>query len=98
MNLPNILTVSRILLTIFFIKFLLKSGFSSSVIAAAIFTVASLTDYLDGYIAKKRNLISNFGKIMDPIADKFLVLSAFFVFMRLDIIAAWPTWGNDMTR
>lgn len=57
--------------------------------ATIIFIVAALTDYYDGFFAKRRNLISDFGKIMDPIADKFLILMAFFAFVQMHIIALW---------
>ena len=89
MNLPNILTVSRLFLTIGFAFSLTRSNLISCVIAIALFIIASLTDYYDGYYAKKLNLISNFGKIMDPIADKFLILAAFFIFFRMNIVAGW---------
>ena len=89
MNLPNILTLLRILMTFVFLVFLNKGDFSSTVVAFVVFVAASLTDFLDGYIAKRYNLISNFGRIMDPIADKFLMLSAFYMFMRMNIIADW---------
>jgi len=88
-NLPNILTVVRLLLTVIFIYFLNQDGFESVLWAAGLFTVASITDFLDGYIARKYNLITPFGKIMDPIADKFLTLSAFFIFMQNHLIAGW---------
>ncbi|MCK5215744.1 MAG: CDP-diacylglycerol--glycerol-3-phosphate 3-phosphatidyltransferase [Candidatus Omnitrophica bacterium] len=89
MNLPNILTLLRILMTFVFLVFLNKGDFSSTVVAFVVFVAASLTDFLDGYIAKRYNLISNFGRIMDPIADKFLMLSAFYMFMQMNIIAEW---------
>ena len=88
-QLPNILTVARIILTAFFVFLINQGGFVSTSIAAAVFLFASLTDYYDGYFAKKKNLVTNFGKIMDPIADKLLILAAFFVFLRMDIIAGW---------
>ncbi len=88
-NLPNILTVSRIFITFFFIYYLFVPGFSAKLIAAFIFLFASLTDLFDGYYARKHNFISTFGKIMDPIADKFLVLSAFYCFAHLQIIPWW---------
>jgi len=88
-QIPNLLTLLRFLLTIFFIQFLTQEELSSAVIAALIFMFASWTDYYDGYIAKKHNWVTNFGKIMDPIADKFLVLAAFYIFMQMDIIPHW---------
>ncbi|MCK5579939.1 MAG: CDP-diacylglycerol--glycerol-3-phosphate 3-phosphatidyltransferase [Candidatus Omnitrophica bacterium] len=92
MNLPNILTISRFVLTVLFIYFIMQAGFISAVIAAVLFGLASLTDYFDGYYAKKYSLITNFGKIMDPVADKFLILSAFFIFMKMDIVVGWMVW------
>ncbi len=89
MNLPNQLTVSRIVLTFFFLYFISLPGLAPTIWASVIFTVASLTDFLDGYLAKKYNQISNFGKLMDPIADKFLMLAAFLAFVRLHVIADW---------
>lgn len=89
MNLPNALTILRVILTGLFIYFFLQDGPGPLLTALIVFTAASLTDYLDGHIARKRNLITNFGKIMDPIADKFLVLSAFFMFMSKSLIAGW---------
>ena len=79
MNLPNKLTVLRVILVPFFVFFLLGAdwiGSFSPYIALIIFIVASLTDMLDGKIARKYNLITNFGKFMDPLADKLLVCSA----------------------
>ena len=76
MNLPNKLTVLRVILVPFFVLFLLGADYIgpfSPYIALVIFIVASLTDMLDGKIARKYNLITNFGKFMDPLADKLLV-------------------------
>lgn len=89
MNLANKLTVSRIVLTFFFIFFIHQTGVAAVIIATLIFTIASLTDYYDGYVAKKYNLQTDFGKLMDPIADKFLILAAFLVFVRMNIVADW---------
>lgn len=89
MNLANKLTVSRIILTFFFIFFIHQPGVMAVIIATFIFTIASLTDYYDGYVAKKYNLQTDFGKLMDPIADKFLILAAFLVFVRMNIVADW---------
>lgn len=89
MNLPNRLTILRIILTFGFMFSLSLHGLFPKIIAALIFWAASMTDYLDGHIAKKYNLVSDFGKIMDPIADKFLMLAAFFIFVRLAVIDGW---------
>lgn len=89
MNLPNKLTVSRIILTFVFMVFVFLHGLIFKIIALLIFALASLTDFYDGYIARRDNLITNFGKIMDPIADKLLVLAAFLTFVQLHVIPAW---------
>ncbi len=90
MNLPNKLTLFRVILIPFFIAFLMIPGIPfGKWIALAIFIIASLTDFLDGYIARKNNLVTNFGKFMDPIADKVLVCSAFICLVELSIIPAW---------
>ena len=86
MNLPNRLTMIRFILAIPFIMFLQASdssklGFIFRMISLVIFVVASLTDFFDGYIARKYNLITDFGKIMDPLADKILVISALVIFV-----------------
>lgn len=89
MNLPNKLTVSRIVLTFIFMFFVFSNGLSFKILALVIFIAAALTDLFDGRIAKSRNLITDFGKIMDPIADKILVLAAFLSFIQLQLIPAW---------
>ena len=91
MNLPNKLTLFRIILIPFFLFFLLTDycGNAGKFIALGIFAVASLTDMLDGKIARKYNLITNFGKFMDPIADKLLVSSAFIAFVQMNLLPAW---------
>ncbi len=89
MNLPNILTISRIFLTFLFIFFLFLPSPFAKILALLIFGFACLTDYYDGKIARQRNLITNFGKIADPIADKILVLAPFLCFVQLKIIPAW---------
>ncbi|MCA9401474.1 MAG: CDP-diacylglycerol--glycerol-3-phosphate 3-phosphatidyltransferase [Candidatus Omnitrophica bacterium] len=89
MNIANVLTTSRIALTIVFLLFVVQTGFQAKLIAALVFLAASITDYLDGYLARKYNLVTNYGKLMDPIADKFLVLSAFAVFGKLEVIPFW---------
>lgn len=90
MNLPNKLTLMRVIMIPFFIVFLLVPITPyNNWIALAIFILASLTDFLDGYIARKNNLVTNFGKFMDPLADKLLVCSALICLVELDRIAAW---------
>ena len=96
MNLPNKLAVLRIILVIPFVIFL---GFGLSmegigslilrVIACWIFVGASITDYLDGYIARKNNQVTNLGKLLDPLADKILVLSALVVFTKNNQLSVW---------
>ncbi len=86
MNLPNKLTVLRIIAVPFFIVAYMMQWYWTAFI---LFILASLTDMLDGKIARARNLITNFGKIMDPLADKILVYSALCLFVENDTIPAW---------
>lgn len=94
LNTPNKLTVLRVLLIPFFIAALLLEQFFppgiNYLVAGIIFGVASLTDLLDGYIARKQNIVTNFGKLMDPLADKLLVTSAFICFIEIGITSAVP--------
>ena len=91
MNLPNKLTMARVIMIPFFVIFMLTGwgGEASKWISLAIFIVASLTDLLDGHIARKHNLVTNFGKFMDPLADKLLVCSAMIAFTGMGIMPAW---------
>lgn len=91
MNLPNKLTILRIILVPVFVFVLLSDCFgdSSRWVALAIFIIASLTDLLDGKIARKYGLITNFGKFMDPLADKMLVCSALICLVELGRIYSW---------
>lgn len=91
MNLPNKLTVLRIIMVPFFVFFMLTDvgGPANKWIALALFCVASLTDLLDGKIARKYNLVTNFGKFMDPLADKLLVCSAMICMIELGRLPAW---------
>ena len=91
MNLPNKLTLFRVILIPFFIAVLLTNclGDASKWTALAIFIVASLTDLLDGKIARKYNLVTNFGKFMDPLADKMLVCSAMICLVDMGKLASW---------
>lgn len=90
MNLPNKLTMMRVILIPFFVFFMLTDFVPySGLIALAIFIVASITDFLDGRIARKYNLITNFGKFMDPLADKILTISGMICLVELGRIPAW---------
>jgi len=90
MNLPNKLTLFRVILIPFFIVVLMIDSIPyNDFIALGIFIVASLTDMLDGKIARKYNLVTNFGKFMDPLADKLLVCSALICLIELNRIPAW---------
>lgn len=91
MNLPNKLTVLRVIMVPFFVFFMLTDtgGAANKWIALVIFCVASLTDMLDGKIARARNLVTNFGKFMDPLADKLLVCSAMICLITTGQLAAW---------
>ena len=91
MNLPNKLTLFRVVLIPFFVVFMLVNvtGNADKWIALIIFIIASLTDLLDGKIARKYNLITDFGKFMDPLADKLLVCSALICLVSLSKIPAW---------
>lgn len=91
MNLPNKLTVLRVIMVPFFVFFMLTDvgGPLNKWIALVIFCVASLTDMLDGKIARARNLVTNFGKFMDPLADKLLVCSALICLTAMELLEAW---------
>ncbi|MFQ5949133.1 MAG: CDP-diacylglycerol--glycerol-3-phosphate 3-phosphatidyltransferase, partial [Nitrospiria bacterium] len=89
MNLPNILTITRVLLIPFFIIFFYQPSKMSSVIAASIFTISSFTDILDGYFARLRSEVTQFGKILDPVADKLLIVSALILLVGDKRVPAW---------
>ena len=92
MNLPNKLTILRVCMIPFFVAALLYDdgdSLSMRILADVIFIAASLTDMLDGKIARKYNLVTNFGKFMDPLADKLLVCSALICLIELDQLPAW---------
>ncbi len=91
MNLPNKLTLLRVCMIPFFVVFMLTdfAGAASKWIALAIFILASMTDWLDGYLARKNHLVTNFGKFMDPLADKLLVCAAMICLIEMDRLAAW---------
>lgn len=94
MNLPNKLTVFRIILTPIFLLFLIWDSLPHSfLIGLVLFIVASLTDMLDGKIARKYNLITDFGKFLDPLADKMLTFAAFIGFMKLEVCMNQTAWS-----
>ena len=91
MNLPNKLTILRVFMIPFFVLFMLTNitGEADKWIAVAIFVIASFTDFLDGYLARKYNLVSNFGKFIDPLADKLLVSAAMICLVEMGRLPAW---------
>jgi CDP-diacylglycerol---glycerol-3-phosphate 3-phosphatidyltransferase len=89
LNLPNTLTVIRILLVPVVVVALLDETPNGDAIAAAVFALAAFTDTLDGYIARQRDAVTNFGKLMDPIADKLLIAASLIALVSLDRLAAW---------
>lgn len=90
MNIPNQLTTLRVILIPVFMFFFTSDITENNIIAAVIFIIASLTDFLDGHLARKWNLVTNFGKIMDPFADKLLVLTALIYLAISGTIPGWP--------
>ena len=89
LNLPNTLTVLRILLVPVVVVALLDETPNGDAIAAGVFALAAFTDSLDGYIARQRNAVTTFGKLMDPIADKLLIAAALIALVSLDRLAGW---------
>ena len=89
MNLPNKLTVGRLVLCGLFTLVLELEYSWAGLVALIIFVVASITDWLDGYLARKWNLITDFGKLLDPLADKILIAAAYIHFVAIDYVPAW---------
>lgn len=91
MNTPNKLTIARMIIVPFLVMFLLTGwgGEANRYISLTLFVVASVTDWFDGYLARKNNLVTNFGKFMDPLADKLLVCSAMICMIDLKRLPAW---------
>ncbi|MEA2148558.1 MAG: CDP-diacylglycerol---glycerol-3-phosphate 3-phosphatidyltransferase [Solirubrobacteraceae bacterium] len=89
LNLPNVLTLLRILLVPVLVVALLDETANGDLLAAIVFALASATDAMDGYLARTRNDITTFGKLMDPIADKLLIISALVALVSLHRLAAW---------
>lgn len=92
MNLPNKLTMLRVVLVPVFIAFMMIDSLWAKIVGLAVFVLASLTDLLDGKIARSRNLITTFGKFADPLADKMLTTAAFLIFMQNEIIGVWAVF------
>lgn len=89
MNLPNQLSLLRIFLTPIFVLLLFIDNMTCNILSFVVFTVASITDYYDGYAARKYNIITMWGQFLDPMADKILVSSALICFSNLGYVAAW---------
>jgi CDP-diacylglycerol---glycerol-3-phosphate 3-phosphatidyltransferase len=89
LNLPNLLTVVRIMLVPVLVVALLGNTPDGDVLAAVVFALASLTDFIDGYLARARDSITTFGKLMDPLADKLLIVAALISLVSLHRLAAW---------
>lgn len=89
LNVPNVLTVLRIMLVPVLVVALLGNTPSGDVLAAVVFAAASLTDFIDGYLARTRDSITTFGKLMDPLADKLLIVAALISLVSLHRLAAW---------
>ncbi len=89
LNLPNLLTVARIMLVPVLVAVLLGNTAQGDVLAAVVFALASLTDFVDGYLARSRAEITTFGKLMDPLADKLLIVAALISLVSLNRLAAW---------
>ncbi len=89
LNLPNLLTVLRIMLVPALVVALLGNTPDGDVIAAIVFALASLTDFVDGYLARARDSVTTFGKLMDPLADKLLIVAALISLVSLHRLAAW---------
>lgn len=92
MNLPNKLTLIRLLLTAIFVAVISMPAIAGRcTISLMLFITASLTDFLDGYLARKMNLVTDFGKLMDPLVDKILISAVFIMLTASDIVPAWIT-------
>src|SRR6266700_7750841 len=89
MNLPNRLTLARLVLTVFFLASMFWRGRFNNTIALVLFSLAGLTDYYDGKIARRDKLITNFGTLLDPLVDKIMTCSAFIAFVGRGTVPAW---------
>jgi CDP-diacylglycerol--glycerol-3-phosphate 3-phosphatidyltransferase len=99
LTIPNQLTLLRIILTLVFLYYFLEADPNAQLIASIIFIMASLTDWYDGWFARRFGVITRWGQFMDPLADKFLVSSALIVFAVMDYVKWWMVWiivGRDI--
>jgi CDP-diacylglycerol---glycerol-3-phosphate 3-phosphatidyltransferase len=88
-NIPNMLSISRILSVPIFVLLMLERDPLRALIAGAVFSLASATDWLDGYLARRWGQVTKFGKLLDPVADKILIISALVVLVEIDVLRAW---------
>lgn len=89
LNIPNLLTIFRIALIPVLVLLLLSPSELSSILSVVVFSIASITDWLDGYLARKMNIVTNLGKFLDPIADKLLIAAALVMLVGLGRVPAW---------
>jgi CDP-diacylglycerol--glycerol-3-phosphate 3-phosphatidyltransferase len=89
MNISNQLTLCRIILSFICIGLILRDTFFSLLVSFIVFILASLTDFLDGFLARKKQIISDLGRLIDPIADKILIIGVFLAFLQLGVVNAW---------
>lgn len=89
MNLPNKLSLARMAMIPLMVVLMLPNTAACNLLAAAVFALAAFTDYLDGHIARSRNIVTDFGKFIDPVADKLLTLSAFVMLVQCGLMPAW---------
>ena len=94
MNLPNSITVARLVLTAIFVAAASADSFTGNLIALIAFALATFSDFLDGYLARKLNLVTSLGKLLDPLADKILVAAAF---IHLTALGLCPVWVTSVT-
>ena len=91
MNLPNSITFARLILTAVFVVSASWGGTTGLIVALVTFIIATISDWLDGYLARKLNLVTSLGKLLDPLADKILVASAFVYFTSVNLCPVWVT-------
>ena len=98
LNLPNILTLARVAAVPVVLVLLLSDSRASGVWAAAIFGIAAVTDFIDGWLARKWGVVTVLGKFLDPLADKLIVMVALIMLIPLDRVPAWAVFADRRTR